>query len=99
MTNWYCDARCRISKGGAGPWSDNRKELFFNVTHAHSKCIGFQIIKPKFQGKVNWGHTDIEEQFGILLFQNFDELFHKIIASEKGTKKVCLIKDKRKLVN
>lgn len=99
MTSWYCDLKCRISNGGAGPWSDANKEFFFNIKHAHSKCIGFQIGEQKLRGKANWGHTEIEKEYNNMSFINLSELLHNLIAHLKGPEKVCLIKDKWKWVS
>ena len=99
LSEWHCDCKCRIVLGGAGPWSDENKELFFNVKHAHSKCIGFQKGELKLKGKANWGHTEIEKEYNNLPFANLSELLHNVIAYLKGPEKVCLIKEKWKWMN
>ena len=97
MTNWYCDSKCKISSGGAGPWDDH--ELFSNIKQAHKNCPGFQKGEPKLRGKTNWGNTEIEKDATEFVNQNIDRWFHELVASLKGSEKVCLIKDKWKWVN
>ena len=93
MTNNYCDANCKISRGGAGPW-DDQIENYSNIKQAHRDCIGFQIGEPKLKGKANWGHTEIEQLFTDYCKENIHEWFHNLVAPGKGSKKGCLIKDK-----
>ena len=98
MVNWHCDSRCRVSRGGAGPW-DNQMENFSTIKQVHRNCIGFQKGEPQLKGKENWGHTDIEKEATEFFNQNIDEWFHNLVAYYKGPDKICLIKDKWKLVS
>lgn len=98
MVEWFCDSRCRISKGGSGPW-DYKIEEFSNIRQAHKKCPGFQKGERKLKGKENWGNTEIEKQFTDYFNEHIDEWLHNLIASYKGPEKSCLIKDKWKWVS
>ena len=97
MSNWYCDSKCKISNGGAGPWSDKNKEFFYRMKSAHSQCIGFQIGEPKLRGKANWGNTGVEKWYNGSLFpKKICEMLHILIANTKGPGKCCLIPKKSK---
>jgi hypothetical protein len=98
MTNWFCDERCRIVRGGAGPWDDQFK-IFSNIRSAHANCPGFQEGERVLKGKANWGHTEIEKLFTDYFNEHIDEWFHNLVAYYKGPKKSCLIKDKWKWVS
>jgi len=72
MTNRHCDSKCRVSRGGAGPW-DDQMEGFSNIKQAHKDCSGFQKGEPKLIGKANWGHTEIEKLFTKIFDDHVDE--------------------------
>ena len=93
MTDWHCDSRCKVSRGGAGPWDDHI-EYFSNIKQAHSNCPGFQIGEPNF-GKL----SEIEQLFTDYFNQNIHQWHHTVIGEQKGPDKVCQIKDKWKWVS
>ena len=95
MTSRYCDSRCQISRGGAGPW-DDQHENFSNIRQAHKNCPGFQIGTRNLKGKENWGHTEIEKAFTDCLISNWDECLHIVTASVKDSNKICLISQRFK---
>ncbi len=97
MTNWHCDYKCRISKGGAGPWGDH--ENFANIRNVHRNCPGFQIGEPKLKGRANWENTEIEKEATKVFNEIIYQYSHELVAYLKGPEKVCLIKDKWEWVN
>jgi len=80
MTSRYCDSRCQISRGGAGPW-DDQHENFSNIRQAHKNCPGFQIGTRKLKGKENWGHTEIEKAFTNCLISNWEKWLDAVTAA------------------
>ena len=90
MSNWHCDSRCKVSRGGAGP-RDDKIEYFSNIKLAHKDCPGFQIGEPGPKGKSNWGNTDIEKEFTQFFRENIDEIYHNLISFYKQNKS-CLIR-------
>lgn len=94
MTSWHCDSLCKVSSGGAGPWTDDDLTFFVKIKAAHNNCIGFQSGEPKI-GNL----TEIEQVFTDYFNQNIHEWFHNLNFYLKGPNKVCLIKDRWKIVN
>jgi len=97
MTNWYCKD-CTVTGTDCGPWDDD-SDIFKNIKSFHRGHPGFQKGEPKLKGKENWGHTDIEKEATEFFNQNIDKWFHNLVAYYKGPDKICLIKDKWKLVS
>lgn len=96
MTDWFCK-ECPVTGTDCGPWDDELE--FKNIHHTHKNHRGFQIGEPKLRGKANWGHTEIEKEATIVFNQNIDSWFNELIVALKSSEKVCLIKDKWKMVS
>lgn len=93
MTNWFCK-NCKFTGHDCGPW-DDKDDYFINVRRAHKDHQGFKIGEPEPINKL----TEIEQIFTDYFNDHIDEWFHILVADLKGPDKVCLLKNKPKIVN
>ena len=81
----------------AGSWSENALGSDNRPIVKTHRDLGCHVIpvkdKPKSRGKKHWGHTEIENLFANHMNQNYDEMFHEVIASCK-IGKMCLLRNK-----
>jgi hypothetical protein len=86
----------------AGPWGEDEKGSDGKSIvglHMKLKHDVVEYMEPKLRGKTNWGNTEIEKEFTKFFNEDVDKWRHSLIASDKDSTNICLIKDRSKWEN